>query len=1134
MNNLLESLNNLSPEKRALLALRLKSKGAAASRVQKISRRESNDSIPLSYAQQRLWFIWKMEPTSAADNIAVALRIKGRLDVQAMEQTFSEIIKRHEILRTNFPEVDGLPTQRVNPAQALRMPIEDLSGLDEANREAEAEKLISAEESRPFDLVNGAMLRAGLIKMGEQEHLLLLTMHHIVSDGWSMGILVREVGTLYDAFTKGNPSPLSELPIQYADYSVWQRAQLSGATLDAQLDYWKQQLAGASPTLELPTDHARPAVPTSRGRAINFVLPSSVTEAVRELSRTERTTLFMTLMAAFKVLLYRYTGQADIVIGTPYANRNVEELEGLIGVFLNTLVMRTDMSGNPSFRELLGRVKKIAIEGYAHQEVPFEKLVEVLKPDRNLSRTPLFQVMFAFHNWEQESLELTELDERSIRREATTAKYDLTLEMTEYAGNILGMLQYKSDLFDESTMARMVEHFQRLVESAVSKPDQSISAVQMLSPPEQQLLLEQWSSAPADYQTDQRLHELFEQQAARTPDAIAVSFEQEQVSYTELNARANQLAHQLQSLNVRPEVTVGVLMERSVEMVVALLGVLKAGGAYLPLDPAYPVERLRFMLEDAAAPVLLTQAALAALLPTASAHVLSLDDAETAATLDTRHRHNPQADVLSDSPAYIIYTSGSTGQPKGVVIPHRAIANHMRWMLERFPLRASDRVLQKTPFSFDASVWEFYAPLLVGAQLVMARPGGHRDGAYLTSVMAEQEVTILQVVPSLLSVLIEEEGLRECRSLRRVFCGGEALTAQLVRAFRERAHSAGMDVELVNLYGPTEACIDATYWVSESTATEDTRDEETAAAGGWSVPIGRPVANLQAYVLDEQMGVVAVGVTGELYLGGAGLARGYLNRAELTAEKFVPQPYAGDGGARLYRTGDLVKYRADGELEYVGRADYQVKVRGFRIELGEVEAALREYAAVKECVVVVRGEAGVSQQLVAYVVAEWKPAPTGHELRAHLTEVLPEHMVPHGYMMVEELPLLANGKVDRASLPEAEGVRAEYVAPRTEVEATIADIWQEMLGLEKVGVHDNFFDLGGHSLLLVQVCSKLRTAYKPDLSMVEMFNHPTVSALAKYLREEETEQPSLENVRERAAKQKQAMSRQKKLAGSRK
>ncbi|HEY0097571.1 MAG TPA: amino acid adenylation domain-containing protein, partial [Pyrinomonadaceae bacterium] len=1092
MSNILESLNNLSPEKRALLALRLKLKGAAASRVQKIPRRENNEAIPLSYAQQRLWFIWKMEPDSIEDNIAVALRITGPLNVQGMERTFSELINRHEILRTNFPEVDGLPIQRINPPQELRLPLVDLSELDEASREARAEQLISEEERRPFDLMNGRMLRVGLVKMHEQEHLLLLTMHHVVSDGWSMSILIREVSTLYDAYSKGNSSSLPELPIQYADYALWQRAQLSGDALDGPLAYWKQQLAGASQVLELRTDRARSASPTSSSNTIGFVLPPGVTEAVKELSRSERTTLFMTFMAAFKVLLYRYTGQSDISVGTPYANRNLEEVQGLIGIFINVLVMRTDMSGNPGFRELLARVKKVAVDAYANQDVPFEKLVEVLKPDRNLSQTPLFQVMFAFHNWDQESLKLNELNERSIRREsAATTKYDLSLEMMEHEGSIRGMLQYKSELFDESTITRMVEHFQRLVENAVFKPEQPISTLRMMSPQEQQLLLEQWDNTKGHDQTTKCLDELFEEQVARTPEATAVVLGEEQINYRQLNERANQLARRLREQGVRPEVIVGILLERSVEMIVAIFGVLKAGGAYLPLDRNLPVERVAWMMEDAGVEVLLTQESLKDWLPQRGRELRYVLVEQIHNSEGAQVEERVESGVTGDNLAYVIYTSGSTGIPKGVCISHIAAANHFLVALEEYRIDSTDVVLVFASFNFDASVEEIFTGLLTGAALVLrGDPWGRED---FFQCVADSGLTIVNFPPAYWTQIVPAPGSETAAllaaRLKLITIGGDQMPPQTARLWQQ---SGLQDLRLLNGYGPTETVVTATLFDVPPLTEED--------AASSQVPIGRPLAHRAIYILDQQGAPVPVGVTGELHLGGSLLARGYLNRPDLTAEKFIPDPFIGEAGARMYRTGDKATYLEDGQLRFLGRVDNQVKIRGYRIELGEIEAGLYACDGVREAAVMVNERVAGEKRLIGYVVMEPGQTVVPGKIKEHLRKRLPDYMVPTSFVELEKMPLTTNGKIDRRALPApdeaARNIDLQYVEPKGPTEEIIAGIWSSVLAIGRVGAEDNFFDLGGHSLLATQVISRVREALGVEVPLRTLFEQPTVRGLA--------------------------------------
>jgi amino acid adenylation domain-containing protein len=1045
-------------------------------------------SLPLSFAQQRMWFLAQLEPDVAVYNIPAAVRMTGDLQLDALGRSFSEVVRRHEALRTTFVAHDGIPVQVIHEAEAVAISVLDLSGWEESERESEAQRLIREEARRPFDLARGPLLRVGLLQLGAEEYVLLLTLHHIVSDAWSTEVLVREITTLYQAYVSGEASGLTELAVQYADYAAWQREWLQGEVLEAQLFYWRRQLGELPEVLELPTKGPRPAVQTYRAGGHGVLLSAPQKEAFQALGQAEGTTLFITLLAAFQTLLWHYTRQEQVSVGTPTAGRDRVEIEGLIGCFVNTLVMATDLSGDPTFREVLQRVKEVALGAYAHQDVPFERLVEELQPERSLSHSPLFQVMLVLQNTRDAQLQLAGVTLDTIELESETVKFDLMLTLTEAEPRaekgLEGRLGYNTDLFEAETIARMVGHFEVLVESVLSNPDQRLSELQLLTAAEREQLLG-FNQTEMVYPPGETLAQLFEQQAAQTPEAVALVYEGERVSYGELNRRANQLARHLQGLGVGPEVVVGLCIERAPEMVMGLLGILKAGGAYLPLDPAYPAPRLAFMMADAQAQVLLTQQRLLEGLGEQPAEVLCLDaDWESF----TRHSdENLEVEVQDASLAYVIYTSGSTGQPKGVMISQQAICNHMRWMQERFPLSAEDAVLQKTPFSFDASVWEFYAPLFAGGRLVLAQPGGQQDSGYLVQTMATEGVTVLQVVPTLLQMLVQEPGLAECTELKRVFCGGEILTRGL--AGQLQARLAG--VELYNLYGPTEAAIDVTCWPCE-------REGEWSEWSG--VPIGRAIANVQLYVLDQALKLAPVGVSGELYIGGAGLARGYHGRPELTAEKFIPHPYSTEAGARLYRTGDIARYRSDGALEYVGRVDHQVKVRGYRIELGEIEAALLGSAQVREAVVVVHGE-GAAQQLVAYVVCVDGPAPASAELKAELQEQLPDYLVPSQYVLLEQLPLTPSGKVDRRALPAPDNTRPElessFTAPRTLVEQRLAQIWAEVLHLTEVGIADNFFALGGHSLLVMQVMARVRKAFQIELPLRSLFESPTIAGLAQ-------------------------------------
>ncbi|MBZ4423333.1 non-ribosomal peptide synthetase, partial [Myxococcus sp. RHSTA-1-4] len=905
-----------------------------------------------------------------------------------------------------------------------------------------------------------------------------LTMHHIVSDGWSMGVLVREMGILYAANATGTEARLPPLPVQYADYAAWQLQWLKDAALKVRLDYWRHQLSGAPALLELPTDRPRPAVQSRRGARQPVVLPADLSESIKALSQRHGVTPFMTLLAAFQTLLYRYSSQDDITVGSPIAGRTRGETEGLIGFFVNTLVLRTHIVSRDSFSSLLARVKETTLGAYEHQDVPFEKLVEELKPERSLSYSPLFQVMFSLQNTPMGALELPGLRLRALELEDIPAKFDLDLSLRETPGGFVGALQYATDLFDAATVARMVEHLRTLLRAATAHPEQPLSALPLMDEAEQHRLLVEWNDTTVEFTDGGCVHDRISAQAARTPDALAAVSDSGSLTYAQLEARSTQLASHLRRLGVRPGSLVALCMERSLELPVALLGILKAGGAYVPLDPAYPRERLAFMLQDTAAPVLVTQQHLRGLLP----------EGPTVVCLDSGWGSvdgvsEPSIRVAPESAAYVIFTSGSTGQPKGTVISHRALANHMAWLLSTFGISARDRVIQKTPLSFDASVWECWAPLLVGAPLVLAPPEAHRDPAALLACVVRQRVTVLQVVPSMLRFLLEEEYLRRATHLRWLFCGGEALASEL----GPRLRAVLPEVRLVNLYGPTEVTID-------STSAEASGEES-----GVTVPIGRPVANTRAYVLDARMQPMPTGIPGELYLGGVQLAQGYLQRPHLTAERFVPDSLSGQAGARLYRTGDKVRWKADGTLEYLGRIDFQVKLRGQRIELGEIEAALKQQPGVRDATVLVREDVPGNQRLVGYVVPAPGQPPESAALRSALLKHLPEYMVPSAFVTLEALPLTPNGKLDRKALPppDAGATSGGYLAPRMPTENQLAGLMAALLRVERVGVDDSFFALGGHSLLATQLVSRIRATFGVELPLRAVFESPTLAGLAQ-------------------------------------
>jgi len=1041
-----------------------------------LARIEPREDLPLSYAQQRLWFLDQLEPGSVAYNAPLGVRLEGALDKDALRWSINQIIRRHEVLRTGFASRDGKAVQEIVAELQLQVEEIDLSALAPAVREAEAQRLAQAEVETPFDLAHAPLLRAKLLRLGEQDHVLLVTLHHIVSDGWSMGIIVREFMQLYQARTKGEESPLVQPNIQYADFAAWQRQWLQGELLEEQLGYWRSQLAELEP-LNLPVDHRREAVLTRKGDLVPFQTTVELAQQLQRLGRQEGVTLFMALLAALQVTLSKHAGQQDIAVGTAVANRNRSEIEGLVGFFVNTLVMRTRLEPGWTFTQLLQQVRQVALDAYQHQDLPFERLVDELQPERDLSRSALFQVMLVLQNIRQEELQLPGLRLSGFAPAVESPKFDLMLTLGESATSISGSLSYSSDLFERATVERLLEHLKLVLQAMVERPQQRIAELSLLTPAEQQTVLVEWNETAVEYPA-KYVPELFAEQVARTPDAIAVRYEGKGLTYSELNGAANRIANALRKREVGPESLVGICMDRSTEMVAALLGVLKAGAGYVPLDPNYPVERLRYMINDSKVALVLLSAAEIEKLNAIGCVALKVEDLLAA---ETGEASEVNTHVSGDNPAYVIYTSGSTGQPKGVVLTHASLQNHMSWMRQVHPLGLEDHVLQKTVFTFDASVWEFYAPLLAGGTLVMARPGGHQDPEYLVQCLQQEEITILQLVPLQLRLILEQKGLARCHSLKRVYCGGEALTRDLVHDFYQQAPWA----TLYNLYGPTEATIDATIGECGSTQESD------------SAPIGKPISNTQVYVLGQSGEPAPMGTWGELYIGGAGLGRGYLHRPELTAENFVPNPFSVKPGERLYRTGDQVRWLHNGNLEFLGRLDHQVKFRGHRLELGEIGAALLQHPDVEQAVVVIREDHG-NRRLVAYFVAGGTELGRS-ELRRYLQAVLPEYAVPSEFVQLAQLPLLPNGKINRQALPAPaiEQVEDEtYVAPRSPVEEILSGIWAKLLNVERVGVHDNFFELGGDSILGIQVIAKAREA-GVNLTARQMFEHQTIAELAE-------------------------------------
>ncbi|MDZ8090978.1 MAG: amino acid adenylation domain-containing protein [Nostoc sp. DedQUE05] len=1093
MSDLLKRLEHLSPQKRELVLQKLLAQQSSPinnkPKVPRIESVSTDKLIPLSFPQQRLWFLDQIEGNSAAYNMAAAVEITGNLQVYILEKIITEIIQRHAILRTKFKTIDGNAVQIITPCLTIAVPVIDLQTLPAEEQFAEVECLAIEEQLQPFDLTKDCLLRVTLLHLASESYVLLVTMHHIVSDGWSMGVFLQEFSSLYTAFSQNQPSPLPELAIQYADFAHWQRQWLQGEVLENQLNYWRQQLAGIPPILELPTDRPRPPVQTFQGQTLHFELNQNLTKQLNILCQKSGATMFMTLMAAFVTLLFRYSNQSDIVIGSPIANRDRQETHSLIGLFVNTLVLRTNLEGNPSFAELLERVRQVALDAYAHQDMPLERLVEALQPERSLSHMPLFQVAFAMQNAPMGKLELPNLSLNLLKIENRTAKFDLTLSMQETESGLLGEWEFNSDLFDATTISRMAGHFQTLLENVVANPQQKIAELSLLSAREQHQLLVEWNDTQTDYPQGKCIHQLFEEWVEQTPDAVAVVFENQQLTYRELNHRANQLAHQLQNLGVKPDVLVGICVERSLEMIVGLLGILKAGGAYVPLDPNYPSDRLAFMLDDAQLPVLLTQQRLVEKLPQHQAVTICLDADWN--QIANNSSSNPVSAVTASNLAYVIYTSGSTGKPKGVMVAHTGLCNLVIAQIQIYNVQTDSRILQFASFSFDASIFEVVMALGTGARLYLGTKESLLPGSSLIELLQNYGITHITLPPSALAVLPAEE----LPALQNITVAGEACPPDLVERW-----SCGR--RFFNAYGPTEATVWSTVAECRGNITN-------------KPPIGRPIANTQIYLLDGNLQPVPVGVSGELHIGGIGLARGYLNRPELTQQKFILHPFqrgrgAGEQGSRgetedqsfnskrLYKTGDLARYLPDGNIEYLGRIDHQVKLRGFRIELGEIEALLSQHPGVIQNTIIVREDIPGSQRLVAYTVPNSDQVPTISDLRRFLKERLPEYMVPSAFVMLDTLPLTPNGKVDRRALPAPESrpeLEVNFVAPRTPQEEKLAAIWADVLRLQQVGIHDNFFEIGGDSILSLQIIARANQA-GIQLNIKQLFQHQTIAELA--------------------------------------
>ncbi len=1116
--------SRLSAKKLALLESRLRGELPEAARQHAITPRPELDRIPLSFAQQRLWFLDQLMPGSPFYNIYNVVRVTYPVNPVVLERSIQEIVRRHEVFRTVFSVEEGEPVQIIKSTMNVPLEMVDLRGLAPDEREAHAQQRATAEVHRPFDLAEGPLLRTILLQISDSDSLILISMHHIVTDAWSMGIFFRELNTLYEAFVFGRPSPLPDPPLQYADFAVWQRGVIQGELKERELDYWRQQLDGA-PALQMPSDRPHGSVQSFRGAYISLTFPETLNDALKDLSRREGVTLFMTLLAAFKTLIHRYTGQNDIIVGSPIAGRTRTELEQIIGFFVNTLVMRTRLSDEFSFRELLHVVQKVALEAYAHQDLPFEMLVEELQPERDPSRNPLFQVMFQVITMASNDGAPAAPD-LPLEIKVDTAKFDLTLTLTDTGSLLTGSLEYNTDLFDEETAARLIRCYQTLLEGIAADPDMRLGDLPLLSAEEQKQLVVDNNATTSEFPGETPVHRLFEAQAATTPDAPAVTMEGRTVSYRELNEQANQLAHYLRRKGVTPQQAIGIGLERSIEMIVATLAVLKAGAVYLPLDPTHPKQRLATMLTDARAPLLLTNRSFRDRVPDALEQIIELDaDQQYIAQENTSNLDGYSG---GGQVAYIMYTSGSTGTPKGIMIPHKGIA---RLVLNTnyITIRPGDRMTHASNCSFDAATFEIWGALLNGAHLIIVPKDVTLSYEEYANFIQKQHIDVLFLTTALFNQLAQHAPWT-FHTVRDLFFGGEAADARWVREVLQH----GAPNRLLHVYGPTESTTYAMWQL--------VRDVPQGAS---TIPIGRAVGNTQIYLLDQRLHPVPIGVPGELYIGGEGLAHGYLNQPAMTAENFIPNPFA-SSGARLYKTGDLAQFLADGAIEFLGRADQQIKLRGFRIELGEIQISLEAFPGVRAAAVIMRKDRPGDPRLVAYLVPEPGADVPIDTLRTFLRDQLPEYMIPAAFVLLDALPLNPNGKIDRNALPApADGFSDEpsdFVAPQTRYEKILASIWQDVLNREHVSVNDNFFDLGGHSLLLARVHNRLREMVKPTVPMIDLFQYPTIASLARHVESlQVTSEPAAladqderqEQVRERVARQKEALQKRSESARKR-
>lgn len=1065
-----------------LKALRKRSARTPRASAPPLNRQVEKAEVPLSFAQERLWFLEKLGLVGSAYNIPMALRLIGSLDISALQRAFDELVRRHEALRTRIEDVSGIPIQIIDSPGKARFAFIDLSKGDANDREEELQQLCGAEVSRHFDLAKESLLRISLIRLSSDEHALVITVHHIVYDGWSSGVLLRELGVLYDTYVRGHSSELAEPPIQYSDFGIWQRQWLQGAALDSQLKYWKQQLSGAAPTLNLPADHPRHGMESFRGAQLSFSVEPGMLQDLKALSRVTGTTLFMVMLAAYQLFLSRWSGQADVIVGTPFAGRGKKELENVIGVFVNTLPLRMVVSEELTFVELLQKVKDMTLDAHAHQDVPFDLLLRELHVERSLSRQPIFQALFVLQNFEREPLRMFGMTTKSIPLVGKTSNFDLSLYLREEEGAMHGKFEFSTDLFESPTIGRIAENFQDLLRS-ISKNFKLPMHQWPLASELDTRLLARCNATEEGYPENKLLHELFEEQVRRSPDAVALVFEEVSLSYRELDRRANKLGRALRKLGAGPDKMVAACLHRGPNLVLGLLGILKSEAAYIPLDPGYPSERLAYMIDDAAPRVILTERDLRAILPSAASCVIEIDEQWRRIAVEDDGELNVRGSEMSPHHlAYVIYTSGSTGAPKGVMVEHTQVINFLNSMQLSPGIAASDRLLAVTTASFDIAGLEIYLPLVSGATVVLAGREIALDAIQLGKRLDEADCTVLQATPAAWQVLLNGEWVGRPGRLKAL-CGGEALPTRLSSQLIQKASS------LWNLYGPTET----TIWSCRHPI-------EFAEEGEASESIGRPIGNTQIHILDSYRRRVPIGAIGEIFIGGAGVSRGYLNRPVLTAERFIADPFCSDSIGRLYGTGDLGRWRSDGTIEYLGRNDLQVKIRGFRIELGEIEAQMTRYPGISKSVVVVREAAAGEKQVLAYFTSVGATVPEVGAIRDHLSQGLPDYMIPNAFIHMNSFPLTPSGKVDRQALPKPNSnayLRRQFEPPQGAIEEALARIWEGLLSIRQVGRSDNFFELGGHSLLGVQLVARIEESLSVRLPVAAVFLHPTVRQMAQ-------------------------------------